>query len=109
MKVLNPTAVFVDILSPDVPEKLSQELYFLSESNLRTLGAMLSQMNMFVCGDTGPMHLASASQVPTVALFKATAPELYGTLGKKDLSLSIGSHSPQEIAIMVSSHYRELS
>ncbi len=108
MKQLNPTAVFVDILSPDVPEKLSQELYFLSESNLRKLGAILSQMEMFVCGDTGPMHLASASMVPTVALFKATTAELYGTLGKKDLSLSIGSHSPQEIATMVSDHYQNL-
>ncbi len=67
MKQRNPDAVFIDILSPDVKEKLNDDLYTLHESNLRVLGSILSQMNLFVCGDTGPMHLASASMVPTIA------------------------------------------
>ena len=104
MRRLNPDALFIDILSPDVKEKLSDGLYTLSESNLRALGAMLSQMSMFVCGDTGPMHLASASMVPTAALFKASAPLLYGTLGEDDLSLNIASMTPQEVAATLSAH-----
>ncbi len=109
MKHLNPNAVFIDILSPDVKEKLEDNMYTLKESNLRILGSILSQMNLFVCGDTGPMHLASASMVPTVALFKATAPELYGTLGKHDLSLVIASQSPQEISRTVTDHLKSLT
>ena len=81
MKQLNPNAVFVDILSPDVPDKLSEELYTLKESNLRLLGSILFQMDAFVCGDTGPMHLASASGVPTIALFKASAPNPLRNIG----------------------------
>lgn len=108
MKNLNPTALFVDILSPDVKEKLNDDLYRLNESNLRVLGSILSQMSLFVCGDTGPMHLASASMVPTIALFKTTAPDLYGTLGEDDLSLVIASKSAQEIAQAVTEHLRKL-
>ncbi|MDD5052906.1 MAG: glycosyltransferase family 9 protein [Sulfuricurvum sp.] len=108
MKQLNPDAIFIDILSPDVTEKLSDELYFLLESNLRSLGAILSQMNVFVCGDTGPMHLASASGVPTIALFKATTPALYGTLGKNDLSLTLDDSTPEKIAEQISHHLSAL-
>ena len=104
MKKLNPNAIFIDILSPDVHEKLSDDLYSLLESNLRSLGAMLSQMDLFVCGDTGPMHLASASLVPTIALFKATTPALYGTLGEHDLSLTIADLTPSEIAEIITQH-----
>jgi len=104
MKLLNPNALFIDILSPDVKEKLNKDLYTLHESNLRILGSILSQMNLFVCGDTGPMHLASASLVPTIALFKTSAPDLYGTLGEHDLSLIIASKSPQEIAQTITDH-----
>jgi ADP-heptose:LPS heptosyltransferase len=109
MKTLNPNALFIDILSPDVKEKLNADLYTLHESNLRTLGSMLSQMTLFVCGDTGPMHLASASMVPTIALFKTSAPELYGTLGEHDLSLVIASSSPQEIAQSITEHLNTLA
>jgi ADP-heptose:LPS heptosyltransferase len=108
MKQLNPDAVFIDILSPDVKEKLEENLYTLLESNLRFLGSMLSQMSLFVCGDTGPMHLASASMVPTIALFKASTPALYGTLGDHDLSLTIASSSPQEIAQTLTEHLNTL-
>ncbi|MCK9372517.1 MAG: glycosyltransferase family 9 protein [Sulfuricurvum sp.] len=108
MRQLHPEALFIDILSPDVKEKLDASLCFILESNLRRLGAMLSQMDMFVCGDTGPMHLASASMVPTVALFKASTPTLYGTLGEYDRSVTIADHTPQEIASLVSEHLRSL-
>ncbi len=104
MKQLNPNAVFIDILSPDVPEKLSDELYTIKESNLRQLGAILFQMDAFVCGDTGPMHLASASGVPTIALFKASAPTLYGTLGIHDRSLTLSGFTPEMIASQISEH-----
>jgi len=108
MKQLNPNAVFVDILSPDVKEKLEDDFYTLMESNLRLLGTILSQMDAFVCGDTGPMHLASASGVPTIALFKATTPTLYGTLGTNDRSLSLQGFTPEMTAAQITQHLQSL-
>lgn len=108
MKQLNPNAVFVDILSPDVKEKLEDDFYTLLESNLRLLGSILSQMDAFICGDTGPMHLASASGVPTLALFKASAPTLYGTLGLNDRSLTLQGFTPEMIATQITRHLQSL-
>ncbi|MDD2370287.1 MAG: glycosyltransferase family 9 protein [Sulfuricurvum sp.] len=108
MKKLNPDAVFVDILSPDVKEKLDDDFYTLMESNLRLLGTILSQMDAFICGDTGPMHLASASGVPTLALFKASAPTLYGTLGTNDRSLTLQGSTPEMIATQITQHLQSL-
>jgi lipopolysaccharide heptosyltransferase I len=39
---------------------------------------LFSQSKVVVTGDTGPMHLAAAVEVPTVALLGATAPALTG-------------------------------
>jgi ADP-heptose:LPS heptosyltransferase len=109
MKNLNPQAIFIDILSPDIPEKLNDDFYTLSEPNLRILGTMLSQLDIFVCGDTGPMHLAGASGVPTMALFKASAPTLYGTLGQNDRSIEIAHLTPEATADIISIHLSTLT
>ena len=40
--------------------------------------ALLSELDVFVTGDTGPMHLASAVGIPIVALFGPSDPVRYG-------------------------------
>jgi heptosyltransferase-2 len=44
--------------------------------SLRELPAAISRCRVFVTNDSGPMHVAVARRVPTVALFCATTPEL---------------------------------
>ncbi|MFH0910879.1 MAG: glycosyltransferase family 9 protein, partial [Planctomycetota bacterium] len=43
------------------------------ETDLRELWALLAQGALFVGGDTGPLHMAAAAGVPTVALFGPTS------------------------------------
>lgn len=96
--------VFVDILSPDVPVKLTEEMYEYAQKDLRKLAAFMANLDAFICGDTGPMHLASASGVSTIALFKTTAPDLYGTLKENDYSLLKEDKSINEIAQEILEH-----
>jgi ADP-heptose:LPS heptosyltransferase len=42
--------------------------------SLNQLAALLSRAGGFVCGDTGPLHVASAVSVPTIALFGPSRP-----------------------------------
>jgi ADP-heptose:LPS heptosyltransferase len=42
------------------------------------LAALLERARLFVGGDTGPMHLASAVSTPSVALFGPKDPRTYG-------------------------------
>ena len=103
---LDKNVVFVDILSPDIPKKLNEKMYEYSNKNLRALASFVANLDAFICADTGPMHLASASGVPTIALFQITAPLMYGTLKERDLSLVIKEKTVDEIAKSILEHIK---
>ncbi len=44
-------------------------------TKLKELFCMVSQMDVFITNDSGPMHIACAYNVPTVAIFGPTVPE----------------------------------
>ena len=51
---------------------------------LREFMAVLSQCSVFLCNDSGPMHIATALNVPVVAVFGPTEPAWFGPLGPQD-------------------------
>ena len=58
-------------------------------TSLRELMALLKLCRVVVTNDTGPMHVAAALNVPVVALFGSTSPELTGPI--------ISNGSPHQI------------
>ena len=48
---------------------------------LREFMAVLSECGVFICNDSGPMHMATALNVPVVAVFGPTEPAWFGPLG----------------------------
>jgi ADP-heptose:LPS heptosyltransferase len=108
MHTLDDSFKFIDILDPNNQIPLHKNMEIISEKNLRTLAAKISNLNAFICADTGPMHLASAAGTATVALFKTTTPTLYGTLGKKDLSLVISGKTTQALAEEIIKHLKNI-
>ena len=104
LKKLDDTLEFIDILDPNNKTPLNSDIKTISEKNLRELAKKISTLKAFICADTGPMHLASATKTPTIALFKATSPTLYGTLGKNDLSLVTKDLKTKEIAKKIYHH-----
>ncbi|MFQ6093578.1 MAG: glycosyltransferase family 9 protein [bacterium] len=60
----------------------------LRQLPLRQLIALIDQCSVFLCHDSGPMHLAVARKVPVVALFGPTHPKLgFWPLGERDVVL----------------------
>jgi ADP-heptose:LPS heptosyltransferase len=62
--------------NPDMAEKFTSILSTLSYkativrgTDLLSLTALISRCNLFLCNDSGPMHLAAATKTPTVAIF----------------------------------------
>ena len=97
---IDANVVVIDILSPDIVLKLNSDCIEYSSKNLRSLGAFFSCCDLYVSADTGPMHLACASQAKTLALFNKTDSSSYGTLNKNDLTLDINRLSPKEVAMI---------
>ena len=64
----------------------------------RMLAATISHVSAFFSADTGPMHLASAAGVPTVAFFNRTHPAVFGPIGPQDVSMIVNGMTPQEVA-----------
>lgn len=49
-----------------------------SQGDIRQLAALISQMDLLICNDTGVMHIASAVGTPVVAIFGPGAPDFIG-------------------------------
>lgn len=54
----------------------AEVLDLVGMTDLRGLAALIRQADLVVTGDSTPMHIAWAMDVPTVAIFGATTPEL---------------------------------
>jgi len=96
--------IVIDILSPDIKEPLTTSIVHYGEKNLRKLAAFMANLDGFVCADTGPMHLASASGVATMALFNSSDTDSYGPIGKKDKIILLEGKDSKDIAEIVIEH-----
>ena len=80
--------VWIEILSPDVTEPLVAQAHTWQSADLRKLGAFLAACDLFICGDTGPLHLADAANARCLGLFTATSPEHYGCMGAQSTNVT---------------------
>jgi heptosyltransferase III len=54
----------------------------IADVSLPRLAALISRCRLFVGNDSGVTHLAAAVQVPTIAVFGPTSPDVWGPRGK---------------------------
>ena len=95
---LEPNAVPLEILPSPDRASTDPRCAVLHLKSPRALTAAMASMRLFIAGDTGPMHLASSTDVPTVALFQASDPALYGPLKHCDVALDPAKCPPAELA-----------
>lgn len=76
LTVINSTAIenkentIIVFEGRDENEKLPSVIKFPANVLIRTISIdLISICDVFVCGDTGPLHIAAAFGIPTVALF----------------------------------------
>ena len=59
------------------------------QSDLRGFMALVSQCDVLLCADSGPMHIAGALGVPVTALFGPQRKEWYGPRGESDTVVQV--------------------
>jgi heptosyltransferase-2 len=57
------------------------KMFLAGRTSLRELVAFISECDVFLTNDSGPMHIAYATGTPLVAIFGSTSPELTGPVG----------------------------
>ncbi len=65
-------------LPHEVADLMSCSPIILSGITPMQLGAILQKCHLYISNDTGPMHMSTAVQTPTIALFGASKPQQWG-------------------------------
>lgn len=90
----NNVIVFVgDLSSKDLIGKICSDLpknviNIAGLTSLRELACIINECDLFITNDSGPMHVASALDVPLIALFGSTSQELTGPYNEKAIVIN---------------------
>jgi len=60
-------------------------LNLAGRTNVRELISLISECDLLVTNDSGPMHISYAVRTPVVAIFGSTSPEHTGPVGKREV------------------------
>jgi ADP-heptose:LPS heptosyltransferase len=77
----------VDVVRAALPPDRVVDLS--GDVDLLTAAAVIARLDLFVTGDTGPMHLANAVGTPIVAVFGPSDPRRYAPRGPRDTLVRI--------------------
>jgi heptosyltransferase-2 len=68
----NEKDIAIDIESYLIKKGVKNFKNLAAKTNIRDLITQISQLDLFITGDSGPMHIAAAFKIPTVAIFGPT-------------------------------------
>ena len=81
-----------EIQNSFIKNKNKKLISYFYNQNLRTSSALIAHCNIFVSNDSGPMHIARALGIPTLAIFGSTDPNMFDlsehTLAYNNISCS---------------------
>jgi heptosyltransferase-3 len=101
-RALRPQVTVVEFLPGPRTAPTVEGFATLHLPSQRQLTAAISMLQLFVAADSGPMHLASSTDTPTMGLFQVTDAALYGPLKSIDRSIEVAQLTPEEVAAKVS-------
>lgn len=98
-RATQPGCRIVEILPAFGKSMLEDRFACFYSSDIRKLAALIANLDGYVSGDCGVMHLAWATGTPTVGLFNVTDPAEWGPFGPRMGALSLDEATPAEIAL----------
>ena len=75
-------------LSEEIQEKAGIRIInAVNQTTLLQMAGIIEGAAVVISGDTGPLHIAAALEIPTVAVFGPTNPEVYAPIGQKNAAV----------------------
>lgn len=78
---------FIEVLPLGNTSQISASVPSFYSKDIREIGSVIANTDLFIGADSGIMHLASAVQTSTVGLFKVTDPETFGPYGNHSVAI----------------------
>lgn len=104
-KEFGSTYTIVEVLPVENISQFNHEIKHYYSKDVREIAAVLANAKLFIGADSGMMHLAVASGVDTLGLFKVTMPQKYepygGNSGYIDTTKSTFSEMMAQVATVL--------
>lgn len=91
-----PDYNIIEMLPIENISKINFQAPNFYSKDIREMGAIISNTSIFISADNGVMHLASASQTPTVGFFSVTSPAIYAPYGNGSLAFDTENSNIQD-------------
>lgn len=78
-------------LADQVADSVSTAKIAAGEMTLKQTAAVLDRVDLFIGHDSGVMHMAAAREIPVIAMFGPTSPQMYAPPGNRQ-SMVISRH-----------------
>ena len=94
----HPDKRIVEILPASGVSMLGSRFPAYYSSDLRKLSSVLSGLAVYISADCGIMHLACASDVPTMGIFTVTSAGEWGPYGPGRHVIAAHGQAPEDVA-----------
>jgi ADP-heptose:LPS heptosyltransferase len=95
---LEPDVIALEILPSPATAPVMEGGAAIHVKATRDLMATLAGVSLFISADTGPMHLASSTDAPVIALFGPTDPAKFGPLKPNDVVIRLEGLAAEDAA-----------
>ena len=89
---------FIELLPVENLSKVNFKYPSIYSTNIREMASIIENVDYFISGDCGVMHLASATKSTTIGLFKFNNIEKYKPYGNNNTAISTSDLTPEEIS-----------
>lgn len=96
-----PEFNIIEILPVENVSQISFKAPSFYSKDIRQIGSFMANTEIFIGADSGMMHLAVASQTPTVGLFKVTDAKTFGPYGNQGFAIDTNIVSMDESIKMI--------
>lgn len=91
-----------------IAEKMGRKPLIVYRLSLENLIGLISECDLFVSVDTGPMHIAAALNVPTVGIFGPTSGTMYGPYSENSVAVQKDIECPRYVPNFVAQKKQQL-
>ena len=96
MKIEYQNYNIIEILPIENISKIAFKTPVFYSKDIREMGSLLANVDLFIGADSGIMHLASAVHVPTVGLFSVTQECVYERYDNNSMAINTNTSSVEE-------------